>query len=87
MKFNKLQKDISILNKISNGLGKYASCSFNESDINIKYRKGQEMLSIITSIEKNNIESNDTDLFYAIAIAYRNYCAWFIRGDKRKTYL
>jgi len=79
--------DISTLNEISNGLGEYASCSFNESDIDIKYQKGQEMLSIITSIEKNSIESNDTNLLYAIAIAYRNYCAWFVRGDKRKDYL
>lgn len=79
--------DISTLNEISNGLGEYASCSFNESNIDIKYKKGQEMLSIITSIENNNIESSDTNLLYAIAIAYRNYCAWFVRANKKKKYL
>lgn len=79
--------DISTLNEISNGLGEYASCSFNELNIDIKHKKGQEMLSIITSIEKNSIESSDTNLFYSIAIAYRNYCAWFVRGDERKKYL
>jgi len=79
--------NISILNEISNGLGEYASCSFNESNIDIKYKKGQEMLSIIVSIEKNNIESSDTNLLYSIAIAYRNYCIWFVRSDERKIYL
>ncbi len=79
--------DIVTLNEISNGLGEYASCFLNETNIDIKYKKGQEMLSTITSIEKNSIESSDTNLLYALAIAYRNYCAWFIRDDKRKEYL
>lgn len=78
---------ISILDEISNGLGEYASCSFNESNIDIKNKKAKEMLSIIVSIEKNNIASNDTNLFYAIAIAYRNYSAWFVRGNEKKKYL
>lgn len=86
-KHNNNTDDISTLNEISNGLGEYASCSFNESNIDIKYKKGQEMLSIIVSIEKNNIESSDTNLFYSIAIAYRNYCVWFVRSDERKKYL
>ena len=79
--------DIAVLDEISNGIGEYASCSFNESNIDIKNKKGQKMLSIITSIEKNTTESDDTNLLYSIAIAYKNYCAWFVRGEKRKDYL
>jgi hypothetical protein len=52
-----------------------------------KNEKAKEMLSIITSIEKDSTQFQNSDLFYSIAIAYHNYCAWFVRGDEREKYL
>ena len=65
--------DIDILNEISNGLGEYASCSFNESNIVIKNKRGQKMLSIITAIEIKSTESNDTNLFYNLIPQEQEY--------------
>jgi len=67
-------------------LTKYAECMFEE-DKTVKNKKSKEMLSVITIIEKNYRDIKDDDLFYNIAIAYRNYTAWFIRGNKKKYFL
>ena len=79
--------DIDILNEISNGSGEYAEYSFNEKNEAVKSKKAQEMLSQIIVIENKNTDKKDTNLNYALAIAYRNYCAWFVRGNERKKYL
>lgn len=78
---------ISTLEDISNGMGEYASYSFREINDDIKRVKGQEMLDIITKIELNSSQLVDTKFYYTLAIAYRNYCAWFVRGVERKIYL
>ena len=67
-------------------LTKYGECMFEE-DKTVKNKKGKEMLSVITTIEKNYRDLKDDDLFYNIAIAYRNYTAWFIRSNEKKYFL
>lgn len=86
-KTNDVGELTALLNNISNGLGEYASYAFNEESQKKKIEKGQEMLSIITDIDKKGNLLKNTSLFYSLAIAYRNYCAWFVRGDERKIYL
>ena len=86
-KTNNVGEQISLLNQISNGLGEYASFAFNEENPRKKNKKAQEMLSTISNIEKNSAGLKNSDLYYSIAIAYRNYCAWFVQGDERKFYL
>lgn len=78
---------IALLNNISNGLGEYASVALNEDNQSNKNEKALEMLSIITDAEKCCDRLKNSELFYSIAIAYRNYCVWFARGDNRKQYL
>lgn len=78
---------ISILKEISNGMGEYAICAYEETDIEIKRLKNQEMLKIITNIESESSNIRDTNFYYFLAIAYRNYCEWFVRGDNKKIYL
>ena len=84
---NGIARQIAMLNNISNGTGEYASIAFNEEDPKKKNEKAVEMLSIITEIENNSTQLQNSELFYSIAIAYRNYCAWFVRGDDRKKFL
>lgn len=79
--------NIKILENISNGIGEYASYAFGEIAPDIKRAKGQEMLDTITKIELNSSKTSNAKLYYALAIAYRNYCAWFVRGIERKLYL
>ena len=81
------KKDIEILKDISNALGTYASTAFNNKSKTIKNKKAAEMLSIIKNIENNTKNLDDTELYYYIAIAYRNYSAWFVRGNDRKKIL
>ena len=45
------------------------------------------MLLQIIAIEGKSTNIKDTNLNYALAIAYKNYCAWFVRGNERKKYL
>lgn len=47
---------------------------------------GQVMLSTIQDIEQQVTGSMNAQLLYALAIAYRNYTAWYVRGDDRKPY-
>ena len=84
---NTTANDIDILNEISNGLGEYADCSFNEKSEAVKNKKAQEMLSQIIAIKGKNTNTKDSNLSYALAIAYKNYCAWFVRGNEREKYL
>ena len=67
-------------------LTNYGECMFEEDKI-VKNKKGKEMLSVIATIEKNYRDSKDDELFYNMAIAYRNYTAWFIRGNEKKYFL
>jgi hypothetical protein len=71
---------IKELQDISDALGEYAKASGDSN-------KGIKMLGIIQKIEGVSRDSRNADLFCALAIAYRNYCAWFVRGDNRQTYL
>ena len=51
------------------------------------YLKNTEnMLSTIQAIE-NSISTWTSSLHYHLAIAYRNYNGWYVRGDERKFYL
>lgn len=67
-------------------LTKYGEAMFEE-DIEVKRLQAKEMLSVITSVENKYENSKDADLFCNIAIAYRNYTAWFVRDDEQKLYL
>ena len=49
-----------------------------EEDKTVKNKKGKEMLSVITIIEKNYRDIKDDDLFYNIAIALYCYVACVI---------
>jgi len=62
---------------VSSGLSDYA---FNDS-------KKDEMLSLFIKTEKEIINLNNPAFYYQVGVAYRNYCAWFIRGEERKQYL
>jgi hypothetical protein len=46
-----------------------------------------EMLSIIEKVEGQYPQNNSAELEYWLGIAWRNYTAWFVRGDDRKAYL
>jgi tetratricopeptide (TPR) repeat protein len=74
--FQQIQK----LQEISNGLGEYAKAYGDPY-------KGAEMLSVIQVIEGQSADSQNASLFCALAIAYRNYCAWFVRGNDRQLHL
>lgn len=82
-----VEEQIALLNSISNGLGEYAAVAFNEENPTKKNDKALDMLSTIVEIEKSSTQLEHSELFYSIAIAYRNYCAWFVRGNDRKQYL
>ncbi|MBA7473143.1 hypothetical protein ES707_08477 [subsurface metagenome] len=45
------------------------------------------MLKKITEIEKRIPNTKSSELEYWLAIATRNYTAWYVRGDERKSYL
>jgi hypothetical protein len=46
-----------------------------------------QMLRTIEKVETERPNSNSAELEYWLGIAWRNYTAWFIRGDKRKPHL
>lgn len=70
--------------EISNGLGKYANLeTLNEESI----KKGFEMLSILKDIEEKVININNSEIFYNLAIGYKNYSKWYKRGLEQKDYL
>lgn len=46
-----------------------------------------EMLNIIEKVEKQHPDSNSAQLEYWLGVAWRNYTAWFVRGDDREEYL
>ena len=83
---NGLTDRIARLNRMSNGLGEYAEAAFSDDDV-IKNEKAKEMLSVITNIELESKGYESSDLHYALAIAQRNYCAWFARGMDSKPIL
>ncbi|AJI74438.1 hypothetical protein BZ13_1187 [Francisella philomiragia subsp. philomiragia ATCC 25015] len=74
-----IQKYIKRLQNISNSYSEYAS-NINDSN---KYK----MINEIESIESKIKDIEDIDLYYNLAIAYRNYSAWYIRGNNRKFFL
>lgn len=82
-----VEEQIALLNNISNGLGEYATVAFSEENPTKKNDKALKMLSTIAEIEKSSTQLKHSELFYSIAIAYRNYCSWFVRGADRKQYL
>ena len=67
---------------LTNGLGPFAPSP--EKD---QARIGEQMISEINELEKAIRGKNVPGIEYQIAIAVRNYTAWFIRGDERKPYL
>jgi hypothetical protein len=82
--FSGARQHISVLRRISDPLGEYASIGRpTEADI----RRGNKMLSTIEEIERKSTDIRDSNLFCWLATAYENYCAWYIRGDERKPYL
>ncbi len=78
---------VALLQDVASGTGEYAVYASQEDNFRKRSEKGQEMLSVITSVEERCDALSDSKLYYLLAIAYRNYCAWFIRGDQRKEYL
>ena len=46
-----------------------------------------QMLETIRRVEDQYPSSNSAELEYWLGIAWRNYIAWFVRGDERKPYL
>lgn len=82
---NEDEKLIEKLKEISNGLGIYSNMESPDNP-EVKY-KGLKMLSEIQRIESLSKAKNNSDLLYCLAIAYKNYTAWYKRGDERKEYL
>lgn len=83
---NGVLKHIAHLNRISDGLGEYAEVAFGDDEA-IKSVKANEMMSVISTIEVESNGYESADLHYALAIAYRNYCTWFVRGVNRQSIL
>jgi hypothetical protein len=46
-----------------------------------------QMLETVQRIEEQYPASNSAELEYWLGITWRNYTAWFVRGDERKQYL
>jgi hypothetical protein len=46
-----------------------------------------QMLETVRMVEDQHPASNSAELEYWLGIAWRNYAAWFVRGDERKPYL
>ncbi len=46
-----------------------------------------DMLKLLEKVEKQHPASKSPELEYWLGIAWRNYTAWFVRGDERKPYL
>lgn len=81
---NLLPDLVSELIDISNGMGEYSSFDMTEEE---KDFKGKEMLLRIKGIELKGKKFNNDELYYLLGVSYRNYTAWYIRGDERKKYL
>lgn len=47
----------------------------------------EEMWTVISKNEPIVNSEITVDNYYWLAVAYRNYCSWFIRGDERVKYL
>lgn len=75
---------IDTLKELSNGLGEYSNL---ESLNSVSIKKGNELLKKIEDIENNINKSTSSELFYFLAITYRNYSKWYKRGDEQKVYL
>jgi hypothetical protein len=75
---------ISELQQLSNGLGEYANV--NSISASIK-SKGNELFIRLNQIEKQAKKIESSILFYWLAIAYKNYNAWYKRGDERSVVL
>ena len=77
----KSQEIISRINSITNISSKYMPVPGYDIE-----KQSKEMLTEIKSLEKE-IEVWSAKLHYHIALAYRNYTAWYIRGENRKPFL
>lgn len=80
--------DDSILRTLSYSMEYFSNFAFTEDEPTLNEVKPR-MLNIIMICEKysGGINSGNPDILYNLAIAYRNFCAWYIRGDQRKQYL
>ena len=77
-----MQKDfIQTLDDLTNGLGKFSPLPGSDYEKNSK-----SMISDIERIEKSIVDWT-ADFHYKIAIAYRNFTAWYARGEERTMYL
>ena len=45
------------------------------------------MLNLVKRVEKQHQDSRSAELEYWLGIVWRNYTAWFVRGDERYAYL
>jgi hypothetical protein len=79
-----LEELINEVYDIGSGMGEYVAFEMTEKE---KILKGKEMLSRIDTIEVKSIKHKSDELYYALAIAYRNYSSWYQKGDNRKKYL
>jgi len=84
--FNNKSTDdyITQLKTISNAVGEYSNIKPLDNDIKIK---GNKMLKLIQDIEYQTKKSEDSNLYYELAISYNNYTSWYIQGKDRKEYL
>ncbi len=77
----------SQLIEIIDGLGEYASIAFSNEEQSTKSEKAKKMHSLLELIGENHNEDKEAELKYLLAIGYRNYTAWFVRGENRKMFL
>jgi hypothetical protein len=73
---------IEKLNTMANGLGQSAPVPGNDLSSRAKL-----MQSAMEEIEHQVEQETTATVEYALAIAFRNYGAWYTRGDDRKPYL
>jgi hypothetical protein len=75
------------LTRASNGLSQYAQIAFSDVDAAVNESASNEMLAELVAFEERSQGIADSRFFYLLSIGYRNYTAWFVRGDARKYYL
>ncbi len=79
-------KEITHLSQICSGSEGFSAASLT-TDIKLKNHKLNELKHILEGYEKKAAAGNEHEQFYYwLAIGYRNFISWFVRGDDRAQY-
>jgi len=82
MNGDKQGRILETLMRLTNGVGDYAPRPGNDPN-----RAAPAMLSEIRRVEREIRAETTAPIEYKLAIALRNYTAWYVRGESRKAFL